>query len=121
VGNGTTKDGNDFFFTELLSSKDVKAYKIWIPFKSSQLAVEELERVTKLSSKVIRSEPEVDEKGKTVGRRVLVLFQEQGSSKRRTRLCWTQGSLYQEISSESKDDVLAFEKIVAASPEKSEN
>jgi len=121
MGNAKTKDGTDVFFTELLSSKGLRIHKIWIPFKSPELAEKELEEVIKLSIKVIRSKPEVDEQGKILGRRVLVLFPSSGSDKPRTRLCWTTGSLFQEITSESTDDVLALEKIVAVSPVKPAN
>src|SRR5258708_7339729 len=74
IGNGQTKDGVWYSFTKIEAEDGSLAYNLVIPFPSVKRADEELQGRIKLATKVIRSRPQIDKQGKTVGQRVLALY-----------------------------------------------
>jgi len=110
IGNGETPDGVLYGFTKFEAEDRTLAYILVIPFSSAKRAEEELQRRIKLATKIVRSNPQVDNKGKIVGQRVLALYTGNTPSHPLVKLTWTIGSTFFEINSESMANVLELER-----------
>lgn len=115
VGNGQTADGVWYSFTKFEAEDGSVAYNLVIPFPSMNRADEELQRRTKLATKIIRSNPQLDDQGKKVGQRVLAIYPGKTPEIPLIKLTWTIGSTFFEINSESMLNVLELEKQTDAS------
>jgi hypothetical protein len=114
VGNGLTPDGIPTDFKKFKSSDGNILSEMWIDFGAAARAAKEQHTLTKQSVKTIREKPELDSQGNKVGNRILVLRRQPRNHKIEAVLAWTTGTRYQEIRSNSLEDVLAFEQAISA-------
>ena len=110
VSNGQTPDGIWFSLTKLVADDGSLAYNIVIPFDSVTRADGELRQRSKLATKIVRTSPQIDKQGKTVGQRLLALYPGAAPGIPIVKLSWTIGSTYFEINSNSMANVLELER-----------
>jgi hypothetical protein len=110
MGDGLTPDRIRTYFKKFKGSDGKILYEIWIDFGTAERAAKEIEELLKESIKTIRRKPEAGGNGQQVGERVLLLRPDPKNEDRKVVLAWTTGTIYREISSDSLEDVLAFEK-----------
>jgi hypothetical protein len=109
-GDGRTEDGIPTYFTSFRCSDGFIVYKTLIDFPSEVRSTKTLEILLKNSLKLLRSTPETDKDGHTVGKRVLILISSKLPDKPTAVVAWTDGRTYIEARSDSLNDLLAFEK-----------
>jgi len=117
ISNGKTPDGVWYSFTEFQADDGSLAYNLVIPFESATRAEEELRRRIKVATKIVRTDPQFDKKGKKVGRRVLAVYPETATDPPIVKLSWTVGPTYFEINSISMANVLELERQSDAAPQ----
>jgi hypothetical protein len=110
IGDGLTSDHIRIYYTKYKDTEGTILYEVWVDFRMPERAAKELQQIVSDSARVVRREPELDAMGGTVGERILVQRADSKKENRGIVLAWTVGSVYREISSNSLDDVLAFEK-----------
>ncbi len=110
MGDGLTADGSRTYFTKYESSSGKTLYESWIYFASPSQAAKKMRDLLENPVKALRQNPEIDNNGREVGERILVLRRDEAQEGTQAILAWTEGTKYQEVRSGSLEDVLAFEK-----------
>ena len=111
TSDGELEEGEHYFISFFQAPDGTDAKKGVAVCKSPLRANEELERSTKSALRVLRTRPELDANGKTVGKRVLAVYAPaKGSGQSIIKLSWTIGKKFLEIESQSMANVLELEK-----------
>lgn len=111
ASNGELEEGEHFFISFFQAPDGSGAKKLVAVCKSAVRANEELERSTKSALRVLRTRPELDANGRSLGKRVLATYPPaKGSEQPMIKLSWTIGRKFLEIESASMANVLELEK-----------
>lgn len=109
IGNGKSNDGTWWTKYDLMTSDGHALYMQWFPFSTVGRANKQFKLFLRNTTKVIQHGPEVDEKGKTIGKRVLASFAEDEKGKTNYLVFWTSETRFCQIEGEHVDDILALE------------
>ncbi|HKV23224.1 MAG TPA: hypothetical protein VJN93_01410 [Candidatus Acidoferrum sp.] len=110
IGNGVTADFTAKYFKKYKDSDGNILYETWIDFHTETRAADELRGLARGSLKIICKESVLDNTGKLIGARILVVRSSSKSKNDEAVLAWTAGSKYQELRSNSLEAVIAFEQ-----------
>jgi hypothetical protein len=117
-GEGRRPDGVHTYFTDYKSSQGHMVYVTYIKFDSVDRAAGELAELLKNAVGPVEKSARKDKSGKQIGERIFGVFNilgpGKGPAKKWTLLAWTSDSVYQDITADTADDVLALEKQLPA-------
>ena len=112
--DGWIKEDRIMFHTTVLSASDGGTiYESVIPFHDASDADQEVDRMVHLSNEIIRQGKEIDKKGRTIGRRLLIRLPPGKSRKSFVWLVWNDRNTVHEVGSDSLNDLLALERILS--------
>lgn len=109
IDNGRSDDGTWWTRLYIVTSDGHPLYKQCFPFSTVGRANKQFQLYLRHATKILRRGPEVDEKGKNIGERVLASFPEDEKDKTNYRLFWRSDSLFCQIEGEYSEDILALE------------
>jgi hypothetical protein len=109
ISDGRSDDGTWWKTFNLVASDGNTLYKQDFPFTSVRRADKQFQLYLNGAIEVIRRKPELDQKGNTVGERVLARFARNEAGRPHYTLFWTRQALFQQVTGENLDDILALE------------
>ena len=116
MGNGPTKSGTHLGFTLYRTEDGTEVTAVFGYFNSAKGAADELQRETKVATKLISRSVETDKAGKAIGLRVEILVTATKTGGRKFEVAWTQGSYYHKVISQCREAALALEKRIKEGP-----
>jgi hypothetical protein len=116
TGSGTRNDG--FLFTTMrLSASDGGVLdRYFVDFSTSAQASRELSAWVSTAEKTLRKTPQMNERGRKVGDRILAIFPGKSPESDRVKLIWNVGPKFRAASANSLDLVMEFERQQLSKP-----